>query len=437
MHHNGKGHKANVMLFLQATDADKADEYETAPSGKQFLLVWDRMCEGMSPSQGIDDIGAGEKISNMVWCIACGIKMLDRRHAKRCRISSMMRDERKPWLVVRFSMTDQDLLSRRGLFGMEQGHGTGSTAITKATQTLMVRFCTPEWGAPRKSKVGPGKLDTQLLEHLRQIQRQLIIDSASDERLSFRQMVEGMRCDGADILTPNQDIETLDHAHGTTRMLSRTFTADEYMNTALEKYITGRHAFVTVVHNSSDINDVFEKHVKEDGGNEQVKGLVRNLGFAKHRMASIKKRLGRFVGKFNATCATATWVRTVRPATKKEAVAATTLLAEIEEEEYTQLAMMADCSVEVGELVLFVDDEQADMTIMSAMAKRCLDRLKWLILERGLLKTGYTKFAVNLVERPRMFNVGKNKTRKSNNTQAAAINDRRSSRHQHTIEDRR
>ena len=119
--------------------------------------------------------------------------------------------------------------------------------------------------------------------------------------------------------------------------------------------------------------------------------MVRNLGFAKHRMASIKKRLGRFVGKFNATCATATWVRTVRPATKKEALAATTLLAEIEEEEYTQLAMMADCSVEVGELVLFVDDEEADMTIMSSMAKRCLDRLKWLILERGLLKTGYTQ----------------------------------------------
>ena len=105
------------------------------------------------------------------------------------------------------------------------------------------------------------------------------------------------------------------------------------------------------------------------------------------------------------------WVRTVRPASKKEAVAATTLLAEIEEEEYTQLGMMADAAVEVGELVLFVDDEEADMTIMSSMARRCLDRLKWLIIERGLLKTGYTKFAIKFVERPRMFNVGKNQMR--------------------------
>ena len=386
-HHNAKSHMRNVMKFLEATGAEQ--EEDGAPSLEQFLTVWDRVSEGMSPSQGIEGIGAAEKIKNVVWLLACGIKHLDRKHAWQCRINSMMRGERKPWLVTRFSMTSRALINRRGLFGMEQGHGTGSTAITKATKALMVRFCTPEYGAPRKSKAGPGEFDVKLFDHFRGIQRQMIIDSASDERLSFRQMVEGMRCDGADILTPNQDIETLDKAHGITRMLSRTFTADEYTNKVLDKYVTGRNAFVTIVHNSSDINDVLEQHVKSDAGDEQVKGLVRNLGFAKHRMASIKKRLGRFVGKFNATCLTAAWVRIVRPATKKENVAATVLLAEIEEEEYVQLAMMAECALEIGELVLFVDDEEADTTIMSSMAKRCLDRLKWLILERGLLKVGY------------------------------------------------
>ena len=66
LHHNGKGHKANVMDFLQATAADKLDEHVDAPSVEQFLAVWDRMCENMSPSQGIQHVGAAEKINNMV-----------------------------------------------------------------------------------------------------------------------------------------------------------------------------------------------------------------------------------------------------------------------------------------------------------------------------------------------------------------------------------
>ena len=80
--------------------------------------------------------------------------------------------------------------------------------------------------------------------------------------------------------------------------------------------------------------------------------------------------------------------------------------------------------MEVGELVLFVDDEEADATIMSSMAKRCLDRLKWLIVERGLLQVGYTKFAIQLLERRRIFPISKSTTRTIHTQRRSTITDR-------------
>ena len=72
-------------------------------------------------------------------------------------------------------------------------------------------------------------------------------------------------------------------------MLSRTFTADPYMKDLMERYVHGRYAFVTIVHNSHDINDVFAKFVAKDDADDQVRGLIRNLRFAKHRLATVQK----------------------------------------------------------------------------------------------------------------------------------------------------
>ena len=183
---------------------------------------------------------------------------------------SLRRDERKPWMGIRYSVASPNMLSRQAFLGMERGFGTGATALTMATEQTLRRFCT--------SGRGEKHFDAKLFEHLRSIQRQLVIDSASDERLIARQMVEGLRCDGIDVLCPNQSVETLDKAHGSTRMLSRTFTKDPVMKDFLETFIFGRSCFVTVVHNSSDINDRFEHYVSLDEKDEAIAGHIRNLG---------------------------------------------------------------------------------------------------------------------------------------------------------------
>ena len=189
----------------------------------------------------------------MIRCLSEGIKKIYRKALSAATLLSLRRDERKPFMDIRFSAAGRDFKHYQDFFGSEKAIGTGATNITEATERVLKRFCT-EYPNTLNEKVYE-----HLFKHLRIIQRQQIIDSASDERLSTRQAAQGLRCDGVDPLFPNQDVETLDKAHGGTRLLSRTFTADPWMSQLLEDYVTGKQSFVSIVHNSTDINDKFEE----------------------------------------------------------------------------------------------------------------------------------------------------------------------------------
>ena len=135
---------------------------------------------------------------------------------------SLRRDERNQRLLIRFcAVNHKDLSVRRNTFGVAIKFGTGATQITKAPEMLIGRFFAVE---PR--------LDSDLEQHCRTIQKQLVIDSASDEK----------RLDGVDALTSRQKV-TLDKAHSPRRILSRTFNKDDLMKTVLDTNILGKQSF--------------------------------------------------------------------------------------------------------------------------------------------------------------------------------------------------
>ena len=71
--------------------------------------------------------------------------------------------------------------------------GTGATNITKATRQAWQEFCTVGHGAHKpKRPPSPEDFKKELYDHIRNITKQLIIDSASDEKLSGRQMIEAL-----------------------------------------------------------------------------------------------------------------------------------------------------------------------------------------------------------------------------------------------------
>ena len=129
---------------------------------------------------------------------------------------------------------------------------------------------------------------------------------------------------------------------------------------------------------------MFEFYCSQDESDDAIAGDIRNLGMAKHRFASLRKRLGRFVGKVNAVLATAVWVQTNRPNGSKEFKSAQALLSTLDSHSYLLLSMMADAADELGLLVLWCDKEDMDLASMSSFVTLCLDRLDWLVLQRGL-----------------------------------------------------
>ena len=72
--------------------------------------------------------------------------------------------------------------------------------------------------------------------------------------------------------------------------------------------------------------------------------------------------------------------------------------------------MMADIADKVGLLILFCDNEDMDIAEQSSTVQFTLDKLEWLIIKRGILTTGYTKFAMESYKQVRIYNVKRNVT---------------------------
>ena len=90
---------------------------------------------------------------------------------------------------------------------------------------------------------------------------------------------------------------------------------DPFMNTALSTYVmsvTKQRIIFDAIENSITFHGLFEDVVKQTPEENQIAGLVSNLGMAKHRFSSLSKRLGRFVGRLNAIFQTAEMIRIVR-----------------------------------------------------------------------------------------------------------------------------
>ena len=129
---------------------------------------------------------------------------------------------------------------------------------------------------------------------------------------------------------------------------------------------------------------------------------------AKHRYISIKKRLGRLIGKFSAVFSVAEKIRVARPG-KAEASHAEAFLREFGEEQFLQLAMLADASDEAYVYTMFADDEGMDIALQAEEVASFVDHIRYLFNddEGCLAIDGYTKFAREQLQKVRVVNMAK------------------------------
>ena len=249
-------------------------------------------------------------------------------------------------------------------------------------------------------------------ERVRATPPQLAIGAQKKKRrwslsVSARRCYQGVNLDMQDPLAPNT-VVTLDAAHASRRLVSRTFKVDEYMKTLLESYVIGKKCIVELIENSYAFSDMFANSVENLDASETVGGDIKNLGMAKHMFNSLAKRLWRLVGKIFAVMEVAETIR-VQRAGREEAKHAEKFLREFQEEDLVQLAMLADAADEAYILTAYCDDEESDTSLQAEEVAVYIENVEYLFKKGAAItaENGYTSWALKAIKMNRILNVSK------------------------------
>lgn len=200
------------------------------PSAEAFREVWDAVCAGAKSTA--KKHGQTEKIAKFVFCLAEGMRHIDRVFLapKSLRSLALMRDESDGRLVVRFSATNGDLKTRNGMLGMTKDAASGGRGIHEATVVILSRFCQKNHGAPYLNSAfvqaaSLPKPDASMMSAIKEKIHQITVDAATDEVLACRMDRDGARLDGVDRLAPNLKCFTRDKTHGVRRTPPRSLSS--------------------------------------------------------------------------------------------------------------------------------------------------------------------------------------------------------------------
>ena len=173
-HENSKGHQAASKS--QPTDS----ALHLAPSQESFEEFLTQALQGQSVRDG--GVTSDKRIK-MRWALTEAILARNRKLLADSQSMTLLRDERKGKLLVRFRAVLRDLSTVSGCFGLLPVSGSADS-IASATDTLMEAYCTPMRQPPRASCVTESSVDQALLQHLRQTVTIIVTDAAASEQIA-------------------------------------------------------------------------------------------------------------------------------------------------------------------------------------------------------------------------------------------------------------
>ena len=215
-HAHTEQHRASLAKLCGTPFKEK----EMAPPQKHWELVLDAIALGGSFKKGVDSVGTQSKIRRMIWCLAESMPDGDRMFLKRLASLTLMRDESKGKLVIRYIASDMEANVRRGHLGVISNFGTGAHSIVAALKDACLQFFTPGLGAPARTdggQVDTGKFDKEGYQHMLNKVEFLVADSASDENLAGKMSKHGSAKEGIAPLFPNVKHLAWDKSHGARR----------------------------------------------------------------------------------------------------------------------------------------------------------------------------------------------------------------------------
>ena len=205
-------------------------------------------------------------------------------------------------------------------------------------------------------------------------------------------------------LTPNLKFIVRDRAHGSKRLLSRTWGADKYLNEVTQRFVRSRRSMARLIHFSPELRRKFQLYCRSTFG--VVHKTCKNMRAAPQRYECLQKPFGRSVLFVHACIKLAAWCNTVRD--DESSAIGKEFLEYIVDESALQAAMQADASDQIMIITRLVDNEDTDPAILPREICACLDALELLFGEQKkcLDVFGYTKAMMHILSRPLVWTVG-------------------------------
>ena len=354
-HHKCTKHVENVKDMFEVERGPAGKSVKGAPSEEAFRLAWElapRVAE-------IVGVGCEKKVTSMQRCIVEAMVQIERDFLASAESITIMRDESKGRLVVRYIAVSAALERRSGLLGVSKEPGSDAFDITDATDAIIMRFCDPSgvYAGKKLVEEDEGKRrQTALADHVRSKIEAVCVDSAANETKSARLMKKPTDPTKAPV-APNLKAIIRDRAHASRRMTSRPWAVDEFLSNLAEKVVMDRHSIVQRIQKSVALQRRFEAQVKA-----LSKGPFKRvtcLKAAKHRFESWAAPFGRATLHIEALIKTAESISAEGSAWKDDADAFLRLLMG-DGEVYLQLAMIADAADEALLVTRLFDTEDCD-----------------------------------------------------------------------------
>ena len=233
--------------------------------------------------QGNPAVAGGKKVAKMVWCLAEGLRDIDREALSKCSAIILKQDERAGFALQRFCSSSA-LMERRTGISHASRPDTGSSAIRDAVHLHLKRACTRRLDPPGKVKKVSNKavsvLDHELLSRCCKSVIFYCPDGASDEqragRLLYGKTNLVHRLNG---IFSNMKGVLRDPAHASTRITKRPWSATEALSDVFQNMIQKKGSFVNLVKNSPDFQKKFNGWVKRCKESPISGPRIRNLSY--------------------------------------------------------------------------------------------------------------------------------------------------------------
>lgn len=345
----------------------------------------------------------------LLYCLREAMRALDQEAFANAYAMTLLRDERKGRIAIRFRACGLDLQVTSGSLGQERDAGTGALNLVKATARIMQRACTRFQPAPGVDFSATPKVQTfvkkDAFRALRHAVVAIVVDSAGDEMLASEMMRSDRLAASAVALTPNLLHVVRDKAHASRRLLSRPWAADPVLKELCTRTIRGRASIARMVQCSGETRRLFMNFVKTSRM-KMLHNTLRNFRAAGHRFESFQKPLGRTCIHLHNVIRTALHLANHRPH-HEYGRNAKAWLQWITTERCVLLAMMADASDECLALTRIMDNETVDPASVRREIQTWASKINALFVRGSCVSCfGYTSVMLRTLQYPLVWNIG-------------------------------